>query len=67
MRQAPTQIPLRYNLFSPTSITLGPLKMPGMDRNEARDKGMGLLSRIGLTHKADEYSDRIPHQLLLSP
>lgn len=52
-----------YNLFPHMSvienITLGPLKVLGMDRNEARDKGMALLSRIGLAHKADEYPDRL--------
>ncbi len=52
-----------YNLFPHMSvienITLGPLKVLGMDRSEARDKGMALLSRIGLAHKADEYPDRL--------
>lgn len=52
-----------YNLFPHMSvienITLGPLKVLGMDRSEAREKGMALLSRIGLAHKADEYPDRL--------
>jgi polar amino acid transport system ATP-binding protein len=52
-----------YNLFPHMSvienITLGPLKVLGMDRKEAQDKGMALLSRIGLAHKADEYPDRL--------
>jgi len=52
-----------YNLFPHMSvienITLGPLKVLGMDRSEARDKGMALLARIGLAHKADEYPDRL--------
>lgn len=52
-----------YNLFPHMSvienITLGPLKVLGMDRKEARDKGMTLLARIGLAQKADEYPDRL--------
>jgi len=44
-----------YNLFPHMSvienITLGPLKVLGMDRSEARDKGMALLARIGLAHR----------------
>jgi len=52
-----------YNLFPHMSvienITLGPLKVLGMDKAEARDKGMALLSRIGLAHKADEFPDRL--------
>jgi polar amino acid transport system ATP-binding protein len=52
-----------YNLFPHMSvienITLGPLKVLGMNKAEARDKGMALLSRIGLAHKADEFPDRL--------
>jgi len=52
-----------YNLFPHMSvienITLGPLKVLGMDKAEAREKGMALLSRIGLAHKADEFPDRL--------
>ncbi|MCZ0963921.1 amino acid ABC transporter ATP-binding protein [Paracoccus benzoatiresistens] len=52
-----------YNLFPHMSvlenITLGPLKVLGMPRAEARDKAMSLLARIGLAHKAGEYPDRL--------
>ncbi|MXQ12157.1 amino acid ABC transporter ATP-binding protein [Microvirga makkahensis] len=52
-----------YNLFPHMSvienITLGPLKVLGMGKAEARDKGMALLSRIGLSHKAEEFPDRL--------
>lgn len=52
-----------YNLFPHMSvienITLAPLKVLGMPRKEALEKGRMLLARIGLDHKADEYPDRL--------
>ncbi|HUH50042.1 MAG TPA: amino acid ABC transporter ATP-binding protein [Mycoplana sp.] len=52
-----------YNLFPHMSVmenvTLAPLKVLGMGRKEAIEKGKGLLARIGLDHKADEYPDRL--------
>jgi polar amino acid transport system ATP-binding protein len=52
-----------YNLFPHMSvlenITLAPLKVLGMPRREALEKGKTLLARIGLDHKASEYPDRL--------
>ncbi|PZU24594.1 MAG: peptide ABC transporter ATP-binding protein [Shinella sp.] len=52
-----------YNLFPHMSVienvTLAPLKVLGMSREEAWDRGMALLTRIGLDHKAGEYPDRL--------
>ncbi|UDL88897.1 amino acid ABC transporter ATP-binding protein [Mesorhizobium sp. PAMC28654] len=52
-----------YNLFPHMSvienITLGPVKVLGMPRNAATDKGMALLERVGLAAKAREYPDRL--------
>lgn len=52
-----------FNLFPHMTvlrnITLGPQKALGMRAPEARAKGLELLSRIGLSDKADEYPDRL--------
>ncbi|MBD9373917.1 amino acid ABC transporter ATP-binding protein [Rhizobium sp. ARZ01] len=52
-----------YNLFPHMTVmenvTLAPLKVLGMDKKEAVEKGKGLLARIGLDHKANEYPDRL--------
>ncbi|MET2830829.1 amino acid ABC transporter ATP-binding protein [Mesorhizobium shangrilense] len=52
-----------YNLFPHMSVienvTLGPVKVLGMQRNAATDKGMALLERVGLAAKAREYPDRL--------
>ncbi|KQV42739.1 MULTISPECIES: amino acid ABC transporter ATP-binding protein [unclassified Rhizobium] len=52
-----------YNLFPHMSVmanvTLAPIKVLGMPKKEALEKGRALLSRIGLEHKADEYPDRL--------
>lgn len=52
-----------YNLFPHMTVmenvTLGPTKVLGMRAQEAREKGMALLARIGLDHKANEYPDRL--------
>jgi polar amino acid transport system ATP-binding protein len=52
-----------YNLFPHMSVienvTLAPLKVLGMPRKEAFEKGRALLARIGLEHKANEYPDRL--------
>ncbi len=52
-----------YNLFPHMSVienvTLAPLTVLGMSREEAWDRGMALLTRIGLDHKAGEYPDRL--------
>jgi polar amino acid transport system ATP-binding protein len=52
-----------YNLFPHMSVienvTLAPLKVLGMSKKEAFEKGRALLARIGLEHKANEYPDRL--------
>lgn len=52
-----------YNLFPHMSVmenvTLGPIKVLGMRKNEAEEKGEALLTRVGLGHKAREYPDRL--------
>lgn len=50
-----------YNLFPHMSvlrnITLGPVKLAGHSREEAEERAMALLQRIGLAAKADSYPD----------
>ena len=52
-----------YNLFPHMTVLentlLAPIQVLGMNRNEARDKAMVFLERIGLAHKADAYPDRL--------
>ena len=52
-----------YNLFPHMTVmenvTLGPTKVLGMPVREAQEKGLALLVRIGLDHKAKEYPDRL--------
>ncbi len=52
-----------FNLFPHMSVlenvTLAPLKVLGLGRDEAEARAMGLLKRIGLEAKAREYPDRL--------
>ena len=52
-----------FNLFPHMdvmkNITLGPVKVHGMTRDEAEERARGLLERFGLLEKADEYPDRL--------
>lgn len=52
-----------YNLFPHMTVmenvTLAPTKVLGMPLKEAEEKGLTLLARIGLDHKAKEYPDRL--------
>ncbi|MBC2885340.1 amino acid ABC transporter ATP-binding protein [Ochrobactrum sp. CM-21-5] len=52
-----------YNLFPHMTVmenvTLGPTKVLGTPVKEAQEKGLALLARIGLDHKAGEYPDRL--------
>ena len=52
-----------YNLFPHMTVlqnvSLGPRKVRGIDRHQARAAAMELLVRIGLEDKADEYPDRL--------
>ena len=52
-----------FNLFPHMSvlrnITLAPIKVLKLSKDEARERAYALLSRIGLAEKADEYPDRL--------
>ena len=52
-----------FNLFPHMSVmenvTLAPIKVLGFDRQEAEERAMKLLTRIGLEAKAREYPDRL--------
>jgi polar amino acid transport system ATP-binding protein len=52
-----------FNLFPHMSvlrnITLAPVKVLGLSKEEAQDRAMTLLRRIGLEAKANEYPDRL--------
>jgi polar amino acid transport system ATP-binding protein len=41
------------------NVTLAPRKTLGLSRDAAEDRAMGLLRRIGLAQKAQEYPDRL--------
>jgi glutamate transport system ATP-binding protein len=48
-----------FNLFAHKTVlqnvTLGPIKVRNLDKEEARDRGMKLLERVGIAEKADAY------------
>jgi polar amino acid transport system ATP-binding protein len=52
-----------FNLFPHMTVlenvTIAPRKTLGISRDEAEDRAMGLLRRIGLAEKAQEYPDRL--------
>ena len=52
-----------FNLFPHMSVlsnvTLAPLKVLGLGKDEANERAMTLLKRIGLDQKAKEYPDRL--------
>jgi polar amino acid transport system ATP-binding protein len=52
-----------FNLFPHMSVlenvTLAPIRVLRLPAAEARERAMALLSRIGLTEKANEYPDRL--------
>ncbi len=52
-----------FNLFPHKSvlenITLAPMKVKGMDSEEARSEALLLLERFGLKDKAEQYPDRL--------
>lgn len=51
----------RFNLFTHMNVmenlTVAPIKLLGMSKDEAREKAMGLLNQVGLTSKADAYPE----------
>jgi ABC-type polar amino acid transport system ATPase subunit len=52
-----------FNLFPHKTVlenvTIGPRKVRGLGRAEARDQAMALLERVGLPEKADEHPSRL--------
>jgi glutamate transport system ATP-binding protein len=48
-----------FNLFAHKSIidnvTLGPIKVRGMGKSQARDRGMELLERVGIANQAEKF------------
>lgn len=52
-----------FNLFPHMSvlenITLSPIKVHGLTRDEANERALSLLERFGLREKADQYPDRL--------
>ena len=52
-----------FNLFAHKTVvqnvTLGPTKVRGLSRQQARDRAMALLERVGIAEKADRYPAEI--------
>jgi glutamate transport system ATP-binding protein len=48
-----------FNLFGHKTVlhnvTLGPVKVLGLSKDEARERALGLLERVGIADKADSY------------
>jgi polar amino acid transport system ATP-binding protein len=53
----------QFNLFphrtALENVTMAQEKVLGRSRQEARERGAGLLERVGLGHKLDEYPERL--------
>ena len=51
----------KFNLFTHMNVmenlTVAPIKLLGMSREDARDKAMNLLAQVGLTAKAEAYPE----------
>lgn len=63
VRQKMGMVFQQFNLFPHLSvlenITLAPVRLGIMTKDEAKDKAMELLDRIGLTEKADAYPNKL--------
>ena len=63
VRQKMGMVFQQFNLFPHLSvlenITLAPVRLGIMTKDEAKDKAMELLGRIGLTEKADAYPNKL--------
>ena len=63
IRQKMGMVFQQFNLFPHLSvldnITLAPVQLGIMTKSEAKEKAMELLSRIGLTEKADSYPNKL--------
>lgn len=53
----------RFNLFPHktvlNNITIAPIKVRGLSPDEAKDRALALLDRVGLKHKADAYPEQL--------
>lgn len=63
VRTEATMVFQQFNLFPHMSVldnvTLGPIKVRGMTRNEANSLGLDLLAKVGLEDKAHNYPDQL--------
>ena len=63
IRQKMNMVFQSFNLFSHLSIlenlTIGPIKLQGMNRSEANKKSIELLKLVGLAEKAESYPDEL--------
>jgi polar amino acid transport system ATP-binding protein len=63
IRQKMNMVFQSFNLFSHLSVldnlTLGPVRLKGMDKEAARQKAMDLLRLVGLAEKADNFPDEL--------
>ncbi|GAB7023697.1 amino acid ABC transporter ATP-binding protein [Salidesulfovibrio brasiliensis] len=63
VRTEATMVFQQFNLFPHMSVlenvTLGPIKVRGMSRNEANKLGLDLLGKVGLEEKAHNYPEQL--------
>lgn len=63
VRQQMGMVFQHFNLFPHMTvmenITLGPIKLKGMSKSQARELASDLLSKVGLSNKADVYPSRL--------
>lgn len=63
IRQKMNMVFQSFNLFSHLSVlenlTIGPIRLRGMDKQEAEQKSLELLKLVGLGEKADNYPDEL--------
>ncbi|MFM7213993.1 MAG: amino acid ABC transporter ATP-binding protein [Verrucomicrobiota bacterium] len=63
LRQRMNMVFQSFNLFSHLSVvgnlTLGPIRLKGMEPKAAREKAVELLRLVGLAEKADSYPDEL--------
>ena len=63
IRQKMNMVFQSFNLFSHLSVlenlTLGPIKLKGISKEEAENKSMDLLRLVGLAEKAENYPDEL--------
>lgn len=63
IRQKMNMVFQSFNLFSHLSVlenlSIGPVKLLGMDKQEAQQKSLELLKLVGLAEKAENYPDEL--------